>query len=172
MLFRSGIPRIPTEDKKLPPKMKKSDEDEDDEDEETEADAEADADADADADAEAKHHLVISDFDGTIKAEDSDEVKKATVRHLAKMEKSGRKIHVVTGRPESDRAEVSHYLEKHNVKHHALHMKPDADAKVPTPKYKVDAVKHLESEGHHIGHIVENDKACTEAYTEIGRAHV
>ena len=170
-----GIPRIPTENKKLPPKMgKKSDEDEDDEDEETEADADADADAeseadaDADADAEAKHHLVISDFDGTIKAEGSNEVKKATVRHLAKMEKSGRKIHIVTGRSEADRAKVAHYLTENKVPHHALHMKAEADAKVPTPKYKVDAVKHLEAEGHHIGHIVENDKACTEAYTEAG----
>ena len=84
------------------------------------------------------------------------------------MEKSGRKIHIVTGRSEADRAKVAHYLTENKVPHHALHMKAEADAKVPTPKYKVDAVKHLEAEGHHIGHIVENDKACTEAYTEAG----
>jgi len=155
-----GHPEIPMDsNKKLPVKMDDEGDDDDDGDEEPKADAKADA----------KHHLVISDFDGTIKNEDETEsLNTAVARHLKKMDKAGRKVHVVTGRMEADRADVSHYLEKHEVPHAALHMKPEADAKMPTPQYKVEAVKRLEAEGHHIGHIVENDKACADAYAEAG----
>jgi uncharacterized coiled-coil protein SlyX len=153
-----GHPEVPMDsNKKLPVKMDDEGDDDDDGDDGEEPEADA------------KHHLVISDFDGTIKNEDEAEsLNTAVARHLKKMDKAGRKVHVVTGRMESDRADVSHYLEKHEVPHAALHMKPEADAKMPTPQYKVEAVKRLEAEGHRIGHIVENDKACAEAYAEAG----
>jgi len=148
-----GVPTTPDlEADKLPPKMDEDEEEDEDKDE--------------------KHmeskHIVISDFDGTIKNENEDEIlNKSVARHLKKMAKAGREIHVVTGRHEEDRAKVSEYLAKHNVEHHGLHMKQEADERA-TPYYKVDVVGKIEAEGHHIAHIVENDEHCAEAYTEAG----
>ena len=170
-----GVSAQPTEAGKLPVKMSQKDDDDEDEDEdgeEAEAETEADADSEAEADAEAKkgHHVVVSDYMETIKRHDdaeSEEANDSVLRHLKKMNKSGRKIHVVSGRPESKRSEISDFLAKHKVEHHALHLKPEDD-KRSTPEYKVETLKKLESEGHKISHCVENDAECSEAYEEAG----
>jgi len=164
---------------------KKSEEDEEDEeDESTEAEAgklpakmeEGEDDDDDDGDdeeghaPEAKHHVIVSDYMETIKKHDDsedEEANEAVLRHLKKMNKSGRKIHIVSGRPESKRSEVADFLAKHKVEHHALHLKPEDD-KRSTPEYKVEALKKIEAEGHKVSHIVENDKDCAEAYEEAG----
>jgi len=154
-----GYPAQP-ETGKLPVKMKHDDDDDDDEDGEDGEEPEA----------EAKHNIVVSDFMETIKKHDdaeSDEANDSVIKHLKKMSKAGRKIHIVSGRPESKRSEVSDFLHKHKVEHHALHLKPEED-KRSTPEYKVDVVKKLEKDGHHISHCIENDEACAEAYAEAG----
>ena len=123
-----------------------------------------DPDYDPDLDPSAK--CVVSDFDGTIRVDDSDMLDKAVSKHLDQMSEAGHAVHIVTGRHESRRDETSAYLKKHSIKHVALHMK--ADDNMPTPEYKVKAAKHIEEKSGPISHIIENDKACTEAYEAAG----
>ena len=159
----------------LKSKSEKSDEDDDDEDgEEPEKEKAGRLPTKADEEDEAKggkkHLVVVSDYMGTIKKHNEDEdeeVNDSVVRHLKRMEKSGKKVHIVSAHPESDRIKISDFLEKKKVKHHALHLKPDED-KRPAAEYKVDVIKKLEEEGHHISHCIEDDEDCQEAYEEEG----
>jgi ClpP class serine protease len=123
-----------------------------------------DPDYDPDEDPELK--CVVSDFDGTIRVDDSDMLDEAVAKHLARMTESGKQVHIVTGRHESRRAETEKYLEKNKVDFKALHMKQDE--KQETPRYKVDAVKKIEAEHGKVKHIVENDLACIDAYEAEG----
>ena len=67
---------------------------------------------------------------------------------------------------ESARSETEDYLKANDVPFAAVHMK--SDASVPTPGYKVAAVKALETKAGKVRHIVENDAACADAYSEAG----
>ena len=123
-------------------------------------------DPDYDPDQDPELNCVVSDFDGTIRVDDSDMLDEAVAKHLARMTEEGKQVHVVTGRHESRRAETAKYLNEHGIKHEALHMKQDE--KQETPRYKVDAVKKIEAEHGKVKHIVENDLACVEAYEAAG----
>lgn len=122
-----------------------------------------------DPDEEPEGRCVVSDFDGTIRVDDSGMLDEAVGKHLAQMSESGKMVHIVTGRYESRRAETAAYLAEHGIKHEAMHMKPDASEQ-STADYKVDAVKKIEGEHGKIKHIVENDLECIKAYEGAGYA--
>ena len=116
-------------------------------------------------------HLVICDYTGTIKADESGMADNGVIKHLEKMHGGGKKIHIVSGQPESHRAEIADYLKKNNVKHHALHVRPDEEAhnEETKPEYKIEKVAHIKAKtGLDVHHVIEDEEACTEAYEEEG----